>query len=145
MLTLTKAHTDSMISHAKETLPYEACGLLGGKPGYVNSVYLGKNSKNSSSSYLLDPIDHLHAIKHIDLRGEELIGIFHSHPSGPAFPSETDIIEAYYPEVVNIILSRYNKTKWYMRGYNIIKGKVHEVSLQVISSTIQQYVKETTS
>ena len=34
-----------------------------------------------------------------------LLGIYHSHPNGPAIPSETDIAQAYYPEIAQFIIS----------------------------------------
>jgi len=131
ILFLTQSHKNTMIAHSQKTVPYEACGLLGGKPGYVTSVYPGRNAQKSPVRYILDPVDQLNAMKTIELRGEEFIGIFHSHPTGKAIPSTTDIAEAYYPKVIHVIIARNNRTKWSMRGYSIVKGKVEEISLQI--------------
>jgi proteasome lid subunit RPN8/RPN11 len=33
-----------------------------------------------------------------------IIGVYHSHPNGPATPSETDIAEARYPDWLHLIV-----------------------------------------
>ena len=62
----------------------------------------------------------------IDQNGWELVGIYHSHPNGPDKPSVTDIQEAYYPDVVYMILSPDGET-WRCRGFRIQDGKFDEV------------------
>jgi proteasome lid subunit RPN8/RPN11 len=34
----------------------------------------------------------------------EILGVYHSHPRGPAVPSSTDVAEAYYPEWLYVIV-----------------------------------------
>jgi proteasome lid subunit RPN8/RPN11 len=133
-LTFTECQAMRMISHAQNALPNEACGLLGGKSGHVSTVYPGTNSEYSSLSYLLDPVDQWNAMKAIDQSGEDLIGIFHSHPQGLAAPSETDTSQAYYPQATYVILARYNEKGWYMRGYNLVKGQIKEIVLRMLTA-----------
>ena len=143
-LTLSKFQAMRMIYHAQHALPNEACGLLGGKSGHVSTVYPGSNSEDSPTRYLLNPIDQWNAMKTIDTSGEDLIGIFHSHPKGLAIPSETDITQAYYPQATYVILARYNDTEWYMRGYNLAKGKIKEITMQILtiqSDTLGQFTR----
>ena len=73
-------------------------------------------------------------MKAIDQSGEDLIGIFHSHPQGLAVPSETDISQAYYPQATYVILARYNEKGWYMRGYNLVKGQIKEIVLRMLTA-----------
>ena len=133
-LTLTELQAMRMISHEQNALPNEACGLLGGKSGYVSTVYPGSNSEYSPTRYLLDPIDQWNAMKSIDQSGEDLIGIFHSHPKGLANPSETDVSQAYYSQATYVILARYNEKEWYMRGYNLVKGQITEIALRMLAT-----------
>ena len=133
-LTLTESQASSMIAHAQHALPNEACGLLGGKSGHVSTVYPGTNSEHSPTRYLLDPIDQFNAMKTIDQSGEDLIGIFHSHPKGLAIPSEIDITQAYYPKATHVILARHNEKDWYMRAYYLVEGQINEVKIRSLNT-----------
>jgi proteasome lid subunit RPN8/RPN11 len=59
----------------------------------------------------------------------ELLGIFHSHPTGPETVSPTDIAQAAYA-VAYIILSRVDSA-WRTRGFWIEDGSFREVTLQI--------------
>jgi proteasome lid subunit RPN8/RPN11 len=78
----------------------------------------------------MEPYAQLEAFNWIDSHGLELLGIFHSHPAGPATASVTDMEEAAY-EVVYVIWSR-NQGSWQARGFWIENGSVSEVSLQIL-------------
>ena len=93
-----------MRNHAESSSPLEACGLLAGKDGFVREVFLITNQAQSPVRFRMDPIEQLHAFDQMEAAGLELLGIFHSHPSGPETPSPTDIAEAAY-QVVQIIWS----------------------------------------
>ncbi len=41
----------------------------------------------------------------MDDAGEELFGIYHSHPVSVAFPSPTDRAESFYPDAVYVLVS----------------------------------------
>jgi len=56
----------------------------------------------------------------------QLLAIYHSHLQGPEQPSPTDIAEAYYPELVNLIWSNITGA-WICRGFSIQKGRVNPV------------------
>ncbi|MDP6793418.1 MAG: M67 family metallopeptidase [Anaerolineales bacterium] len=130
-LTLTENQTQKMIAHAQAALPNEACGLLGGKDGHVQAVYPGANAELSPARYRMDPQEQLLALDAIKLGGEDLLGIFHSHPEGQVFPSATDIAQAYYPDAVYIILARPRSGKWQMHGYDLRNGRSQKVVLQI--------------
>ena len=130
-LTLTENQMQQMIAHAQAALPNEACGLLGGKDGRVQAVYSGANAELSPTRYRMDPQEQLLALDAIELAGEDLLGIFHSHPEGQPVPSTTDLAQAYYPDAVYIILARQCSGKWQMCGYHLIKGRSRKVVLQV--------------
>jgi proteasome lid subunit RPN8/RPN11 len=78
----------------------------------------------------MDPYEQLQAFDWIDSNQLELLGIFHSHPTGPGTASLTDIAEAAY-EVVHLIWSR-NQSGWQARGFWIENGSATEVPLQIV-------------
>jgi proteasome lid subunit RPN8/RPN11 len=66
----------------------------------------------------------------MDERGEELSAIYHSHTASPAYPSQTDINLAAYPEALYLIVSLADGEEP-LRGYRITEGEVSEVDLVV--------------
>ena len=141
-LILNHKHWETMRNHVESSRPLEACGLLAGKDGMVRKVFLIANRAESRVKFRMDPIEQLRAFDQIEAAGLDLLGIFHSHPSGPEHISTTDIAEAAY-QVVQIIWSPSgNKSTgpdlqpehgWRARGFWIENGKYVEVTLQITS------------
>ncbi len=129
-LKLTKEQLQKMIAHVNSHAPLEACGLLAGLNSRVESVLLVTNQAQSPLRYVMDPIEQLNAFEWIDSNGLELIGIFHSHPTGPETVSPTDIAQAAYA-VVHVILARVENS-WRARGFWIEDGRYGEVDLQIL-------------
>jgi proteasome lid subunit RPN8/RPN11 len=119
-----------MIIYVDLHAPLEACGLLAGRGSIVESVLEVTNQAQSAIRYVMDPIEQLNAFEWIESNGLELIGIFHSHPTGPETVSPTDIAEAAYA-VVYVILARVENI-WRARGFWIEDGEYNEAGLQVI-------------
>ena len=129
-LTLTNEQLQKMIAHVDNHAPLEACGLLAGRGSTVESVLVMQNQAQSPVRYVMDPIEQLHAFEWIESNGLDLIGIFHSHPTGPETVSPTDIAEAAYA-VVYVILARVDGV-WCARGFWIEHGDFREVTLQIL-------------
>ena len=129
-ITITKEQYQKMIIYVDLHAPLEACGLLAGRGSIVESVLEVTNQAQSAIRYVMDPIEQLNAFEWIESNGLELIGIFHSHPTGPEIVSPTDIAEAAYA-VVYVILARVENI-WRARGFWIEDGEYNEAGLQVI-------------
>jgi len=128
-LRLAPAHWQKMLRHAAAEAPLEACGLLAGKDGQVQKVFPMRNAARSAVRFRLDPQEQFDIFSAMEERGLELLGIYHSHPNGPATPSRTDVAEASYP-VINLILSAAGG-KWQGRGFWIESKSFHEVPLEI--------------
>lgn len=129
-LIFTKEQYRKMIDHVDSHLPLEACGLLAGHAPTVESVIEVANQAQSAVRFVMDPIEQLNAFEWVDSHKLDLIGIFHSHPTGPETVSQTDMEEAAYA-VVQIILSHMDNT-WRARGFWLENGAYHEVTLKII-------------
>lgn len=129
-LTLSKRHWHEMLEHIDKQAPLEACGLLAGKNDRVEKVILVRNQVQSPTRFVMDPQEQLQAFDWIESNGLGLLGIFHSHPTGPETASVTDIAEAAY-EVVHLIWSR-EESRWQARGFWIENGRATEVSLKIV-------------
>ena len=119
-----------MTTHVDAQFPLEACGLLAGKDSRVESVLEVTNQAQSPTRYVMDPVEQLNALEWIDSQGLDLLGIFHSHPTGLEIVSPTDIAQAAYA-VVYVILSRVDGN-WRTRGFWIENGSFKEVALEVL-------------
>lgn len=131
VLKLKPEHWQAMRRHVSSQAPLEACGLLAGKGNSVKSVLRVRNAEQSPVRFRMDAQEQYNAFEWIDAQGLGLVGIFHSHPSGPETVSPTDVAEAAY-EVVHVIWSRRNQI-WTARGFWIEKEQVTEVDLQVMT------------
>src|SRR2546427_8799463 len=111
MLALSRKQFDEIISHARESVPNECCGLIGGtSDGQTQTIYRTKNvAADPLVSYEAAPEDLFAAQRAMRDRGEELIAIYHSHPrSSDPQPSATDVRLAYYPSAVYLIVGLGN-------------------------------------
>ena len=107
MIMLQRAHVDQMCAHAREANPAECCGLIGGEDiSRARSVYrLSNVAANPLVAYEAAPEELFAAQRLMRERGEQLLGIYHSHPrSLDPLPSETDVRLAYYPSAVYFII-----------------------------------------
>lgn len=130
-LTLTKEQLKKMISHVRSLVPLEACGLLAGRDSRVEAVIEVTNQAQSAVRFVMDPIEQLNAFEWIESNGLDLIGIFHSHPTGPETVSPTDIAQAAYA-VAQVILAPVENTQaWRARGFWLEGGTVSEVELEI--------------
>jgi proteasome lid subunit RPN8/RPN11 len=47
--------------------------------------------------YQVDPAEQIKAFDEADRKDKQVLGFYHSHPNSPAFFSEIDRAQAYYP------------------------------------------------
>jgi len=97
---------DEMVAHAREDLPNECCGMLGGSDGKATSVIRVKNSAASPLRFEMDPQGQYDALKAIEDGGGGLLAIYHSHTKSAAYPSQTDVNQAVnWPDAIYVIVS----------------------------------------
>jgi [CysO sulfur-carrier protein]-S-L-cysteine hydrolase len=119
---------DQIVAHAKAGLPNEACGILAGQGDRVDRFFPAQPDEPSPYYYRIDARDQIRIMTEIDDAGLELVGIYHSHVSSPAYPSRTDAEQAFWPEAVYVIVSLAGQPE--MRGYRISDMTVSEVPLE---------------
>jgi proteasome lid subunit RPN8/RPN11 len=129
-LTMARAYADEIIDHARADVPAEACGLIAGLEGNVTHLYRIPNADPSIYRYNMEPHAQLRAIQDIDDHGWDLLAIYHSHTHTPAYPSETDIGLAFYPDVYYLIVTLQDSDNPRIRAYRILDGAVHEVDIR---------------
>lgn len=110
-LTITKAHLDEIVAHARASSPSECCGLIGGANHSTQTVYRTRNiAVDPLVTYEAAPEDLFAAQRKMRARGEQLVAIYHSHPRAKEpEPSSTDVRLAYYPSAVYLIVGLGNQ------------------------------------
>jgi proteasome lid subunit RPN8/RPN11 len=131
-LILKRSHWQAMRRQVSRHFPLEACGLLAGKDGRVETALGIPNVERSQVRYRMEPGAQWRAFQRMENAGLDLVGIYHSHPQGPDHPSETDIAENMYP-AAQIILYRV-EGRWQARAFRIEGGKANEIALKYLPS-----------
>lgn len=88
---------DSMIAHARESFPMEACGILTGIGNTAVRLYRMKNVEESSLKYGFDATEQFRVMKEAEKEGLRIVAIYHSHPCSAPYPSVVDIKRAFFP------------------------------------------------
>ncbi|HVE92680.1 MAG TPA: M67 family metallopeptidase [Actinomycetota bacterium] len=131
MLRLPKDFADDIYEQCRAEFPNEACGLLAGRDGIAQRLFRMTNAERSPVIYRMDPKEQLRAFNEIEEGGLELVSIYHSHTRSAAYPSNTDVSWAYYPEAVYLIVSLEDPEAPHMRGFRIEGGRVDEVPVAI--------------
>jgi [CysO sulfur-carrier protein]-S-L-cysteine hydrolase len=127
----TEAVIDDIIAHAREDLPNECCGMIGGSDGRGSTVYRARNAFESPLRFDVHPADLFRIVeREIPAAGEELMAIYHSHPNSEAYPSQTDInLAEGWPDPIWVICSLADPDAPAVRAFAIRDGAVEEVEL----------------
>jgi len=129
---ISQALIDEMVAHAREDLPNECCGMVGGRDGEATRVVRVENAAASPLRYEMDPQAQYDALKAIEDAGEELVAIYHSHTRSAAYPSQTDVNEAVmWPEQVYVIVSLENGDVPDVKAYSLKEMKIADVELDL--------------
>jgi len=96
---------DEIVAHARAGLPNEACGILAGRGDRVERFFPAQPDEPSPFYYRIESRDQIRIMNEIDDANLELVGIYHSHTSSPAYPSRTDAEQAFWPDAVYVIVS----------------------------------------
>ncbi|MBX3049241.1 MAG: M67 family metallopeptidase [Anaerolineales bacterium] len=129
-LRLPRRLWQQMRRHVAAVSPQEACGLLAGRDGQAQAVYAVRNELVSPTHFRMDAAEQWAAFQAMEAEGLELLAIYHSHPNGPAGPSQQDILNAGYPGVAHLIWSPVGD-EWACRAFLLDTGAKIELELQL--------------
>ena len=102
-----------------------------GEPtGAISAVYPCRNADASARTYTVEPRDLLRAMRDAEGRGDEIVGVWHSHTHTDAYPSATDVRQAVDPAWCYVIVS-LKTGEPVLRGYYIHDGAIRECVVQV--------------
>jgi [CysO sulfur-carrier protein]-S-L-cysteine hydrolase len=121
---------EQMLVHARRDVSRECCGLLAGRDDLIARVFPATNALASATAYEIAPQELFHLMREFRAAGLQLLGIYHSHPTGENKPSERDIECAYYPDVAYFIISPRADALRAIRAFSIDGGRVSELEIQ---------------
>ena len=127
-LILSEDQRKQMLSHILACLPEEACGLIAGTGNRAEAVLPVTNEMHSPYRFRMLPEEQLKAFMWLDEHNLDLLAVFHSHPTGPDHPSETDMAEFEYPGVITVIWTPI-AGQWKMNGFQMDKENFGPVEL----------------
>jgi proteasome lid subunit RPN8/RPN11 len=127
---IARDFVDEMVRHALAERPNEACGMVAGLGNRATKVYPATNAEKSPVRYLMEPRDQLRIMRDMEDHGWDLLGIFHSHTHTAAYPSQTDVSLAYYPDALYILVSLADEANPVVRAFHIVDGRISEEPIE---------------
>ncbi|HBP28176.1 peptidase [Advenella sp. S44] len=141
-LIMNKAVYAQIMKQAQQAHPVECCGMLVAPAGrsHVARCIPMRNVAASEVYFSFDSTEQLRVLRDLDERGEQCIGIYHSHTATHATPSREDIEFANDPDMHYLIVSTWHASTVPFRSFRIIAGSVFEESIHLVAATQAQAV-----
>ena len=121
----------TILAHARQELPNECCGLLGGKidatgTAVVERYYPLVNEAASPIRYHCEGRSLFDAHKDMREQGLEHLAVYHSHPTSDPVPSKTDLAENFVGESVMHLIVSLQSENPELRGWWLAESSFRE-------------------
>ena len=130
-LELPRQIYERLLDEARQALPNECCGLLGGKGNRATEIFPATNELASPSEFEIPARELFEIFRAMREKSLELVAIYHSHPSGDNAPSRRDLERAYYPEAAYVILSPAADAEAPIRAFRLAGDGWQEIPVRV--------------
>lgn len=131
-IVVSRKYLEKIVKEALKTPNVEICGLLIGvfenKAAIVKRLKFTPNVAKSSIRFSIDPKILYETYMEVEKTGEDIIGIFHSHPAFPQ-PSTIDIKYMEINPVVWLIIGILGKENYEIAAWQFREGKIHNVEV----------------
>ena len=132
MIGISIAHRNELIALARAS-PVEVCGLLLGSAGQIADIVPCANvADDPATRFELDPRALIAAHRAARGGGPQVIGHYHSHPSGRAEPSMRDAADAAPDGSIWIIVAGDEVTAWRAVAAGAMHGRFAAVTLATL-------------
>ncbi|MFC3804136.1 Mov34/MPN/PAD-1 family protein [Cohnella sp. GCM10012308] len=93
---ISKALLRTLADGCRQTLPYEACGVLLGASreavlAICDFLFIQNAAADPANAFAFEPDSWIAAAYAAQKSRQQIIGFFHSHPSSPPLPSDSDL------------------------------------------------------
>ncbi len=127
---LSRPLYEALLEEARRSLPNECCGLLGGQGERATHIFPATNALASPTAYDIAVPELMALFRRLRAERLELVGIYHSHPTGDNSPSTRDRGLAFYPETAYVIVSPQREARLPVRAFLIREGEVEELPVE---------------
>lgn len=131
-LAIFSTAAEQIRAHARRDHPREACGLLLGRAGCIETAVPAANvADRADREFEIDPAALLRAHREAREGGRALLGWYHSHPNGRAAPSAMDAERAVEPGRVWVIAAGDA-----LRAFQVVeggRGRFEPLALEVVT------------
>ena len=132
-ISITQSVRLAIEEHAQRESPAECCGVLSGANGLITDIHpLRNDADKPETRYFATPEELFAAMRRIREAGQSLLGVYHSHPRTPAYPSSADVEMAFYPEAVYFIISLEPRVE--LRAFRILDSEIETVQVSIVES-----------
>lgn len=100
-----------------------------GRDGLAREVIALTNVAPGIDFYRIDDSEVYRLFQRLDQQGDDIVAMYHSHPTSAAHPSPTDIALAYWPDSIYLICSLADEAAPDVRGFRIVDELVTEIDL----------------
>ncbi len=122
-----------MLDESRQDPSREICGLLAGPAAVVTAVFPARNvHPTPATAYEIAPQELFQLFREIRGQGFDLLGIYHSHPTGENAASPVDIERAYYPDAAYFIVSPLLNARNPVRAFRIQNARAEELEITLI-------------
>jgi len=131
---LTRTLYDEMVAHARAEHPGEACGVLVAPMGHefpMRFIRMVNAAADVTRFYEFQPEDLQALFAELDIRGEDVVALVHSHTATEAYPSQVDVGGAMHMGWHYVIISTASEPAE-LRSFRIEGGAVDEEQVQIV-------------
>lgn len=129
---ISRTLLDQILADAAAGQGMERCGLLLGEADRIADVHFAANvAPDPSRHFELDPAILLAAHKAARAGGPQILGHYHSHPSGQAVPSLTDAESAAPDGALWLIVGGAGAALWRAVGTGAVHGRFQAESMNI--------------
>ena len=140
MITVPKIVIRGINEAALASYPEECCGLLEGCS--VNSALIIKSyhpsnnlASNPRKEFEIDPLLRISLQRKVRERANKVVGLYHSHPEGHAYPSPIDVARAWESDLIWLIASVKRGFPVKISAFTIKNSEVSSLSIANASNT----------
>jgi proteasome lid subunit RPN8/RPN11 len=131
-VTIVQRVLDDLLAHAAEEAPRECCGMLIGTANAIVESVRARNLADGTTRFLIDPQDHVTALRRARANALDVVAFYHSHPRSRAYPSPTDVAESGYAGALHLIVG-YGESGVEARLFRLDGAEIEEIVLQLTS------------